>query len=230
MEGYWDNRRIGRVECRDRKDRSRRSEVRRQNCGMDGIKDLKDCNSKYSGFHKYSIFNIQCSIPSGFTLIELLVVLVIISIMAGFVVPRIAGSMSNMNLRTASKKIAASLRFARSQAISESKTYVALFDLDGNRVMIRSGLTPAEEDKEKNAVVGDQVSRQPKYYELPEKVRLEKGISTDGEIDSGLFQIIFFPTGGSSGGELVLGNNRGYRYEVKVDFITGTVRLGRYET
>jgi len=162
----------------------------------------------------------------GFTLIELLVVLVIISIMAAFVVPRIAGSMSNLNLRTASKKIAASLRYARSQAISESRTYVALFDLDGNRVMIRSGLTPGDQDKEKDGEVGDQVSRQSKGYELPEEVRLEKGISTDGEIDSGLFQIMFFSNGGSSGGELVLSNDRGNRYGVKVDFITGTVRLG----
>jgi len=148
--------------------------------------------------------------------------------MAAFVGPRIAGSMSNLNLRTASKKIAASLRYARSQAISESKTYIALFDLDKNRVIIRSGPTPRDEDKDEE--VGDQVSRQSKGYELPERVRLEKGISADGEIDSGLFQIMFFSNGGSGGGELVLSNDRGYRYKVAVDFITGTVRLGRHET
>jgi len=205
------------------------------------IGDLKDCNSKYPVFRQYSIFpaftinkagfplcsnNIQCSIPCGFTLIELLVVLVIISIMAAFVGPRIAGSMSNLNLRTASKKIAASLRYARSQAISESRTYVALFDLEGNRVIIRSGLTSGDEDKEKYGEVGDQVSRQSKGYKLPEEVRLEKGISADGEIDSGLFKIIFFSNGGSSGGELFLRNDRGSQYEIKVDFITGTVRVG----
>jgi len=190
------------------------------------IRDLKGCNSKYSVFPEYSIFNIQYSIPSGFTLIELLVVLVIISVMAAFVGPRIGGSMSNMNLRTASKKIAASLRYARSQAVSESRTYVALFDLDGNRMMIRSGLTPRDEDKGREGEVGDQVSRQAKGYEPPEGVRLEKGISTDGEIDSGAFQIMFFSNGGSSGGELFLSNVRGNRYEIRVDFITGTVQLG----
>jgi len=190
------------------------------------IRDLKGCNSKYSVFPEYSIFNIQYSIPSGFTLIELLVVLVIISVMAAFVGPRIGGSMSNMNLRTASKKIAASLRYARSQAVSESRTYVALFDFDGNRVMIRGGLTPRDENKGEDGEAGDQVSRQAKAYELPEEVRLEKGISTDGEIDSGAFQIMFFSNGGSSGGELFLSNVRGNRYEIRVDFITGTVQLG----
>jgi len=186
---------------------------------------LKDCNSKYSVFRQYSIFNIQYSIPHGFTLIELLVVLVIISIMAAFVGPRIAGSMSNISLRTASKKIAASLRYARSQAISESRTYVALFDLDKNRVVIRGGQT-AQEGEEKDESGGDQDSRQSKQYELPEDVRLDKAMWGEYEGDSGLFRIIFLSNGGSSGGELVLSNDRGNRYEVKVDFITGTVRLG----
>ena len=186
---------------------------------------MKDCNSKYSVFRQYSIFNIQYSIPHGFTLIELLVVLVIISIMAAFVGPRIAGSMSNMNLRTASKKIAASLRYARSQAISESRTYVALFDLDKNRMVIRGGQT-AQEGEEKDESGGDQDSRQSKQYELPEDVRLDKAMWGEYEGDSGLFRIIFLSNGGSSGGELVLSNDRGNRYEVKVDFITGTVRLG----
>lgn len=169
-------------------------------------------------FHKYSI-------PSGFTLIELLVVLVIISIMAAFVGPRIAGSMSNMNLKTASKKIAASLRYARSQAVSESRTYVALFDLDKNRVTISADQT-AQEEEEKDDGGGDRDSRQTKRYELPKDVRLDKAILGEGEIDSGLFRIIFLSNGGSSGGELFLSNDRGNRYGVKVDFITGTVRLG----
>ena len=168
-------------------------------------------------------------IPSGFTLIELLVVLVIISIMAAFVGPRIAGSMSNMNLKTASKKIAASLRYARSQAISESRTYVALFDLDKNRVIIKGDQT-AQEEEENDDSGGDRNNRQTKRYELPKDVRLDKAILGEGEIDSGLFRIIFFSNGGSSGGELVLSNDRGNRYQVKVDFITGTVRLGSYET
>ncbi len=186
---------------------------------------MKDCDSTYSGFREYSIFNIRCSIPYGFTLIELLVVLVIISIMAAFVGPRIAGSMSNMNLRTASKKIAASLRYARSQAISESRTYVALFDLDKNRVVIRGGQT-AQEDGEKDEGGGDQDNRQSKQYELPEDVRLDKAIWGEDESDSGLFRIIFLSNGGSSGGELLVRNDRGHRYRITVDVITGTVRLG----
>lgn len=178
------------------------------------------------GFRKKDFeFFREYSIPHGFTLIELIVVLVIISIMAAFVGPRIAGSMSNMNLKSASKKIAASLRYARSQAVSESRMYVALFDFDKNRVIIRGDQT-AQEEEEKDDGGGDRDSRQTKRYQLPKDVRLDKAILGEGEIDSGIFKIIFFSNGGSSGGELVLSNDRGNRYKVKVNFITGTVRLG----
>ncbi len=95
-------------------------------------------------------------------------------------------------------------------------------------MIIRGNQTAQEEEKKDDG--GDRDSRQTKWYELPEKVRLDKAILGEVEIDSGLFQVIFFSTGGSSGGELVLSNDRGNRYEVKVDFITGTVRLGRDET
>lgn len=154
----------------------------------------------------------------------------IISIVAAFVGPRLAGSMSNISLRTASKKIAASLRYARSQAISESRTYVALFDLDRDRVTISPGQTSRSGDKKKDGADGNRNGGQSKSYDLPQEVRLEKGISADGEIDSDVFQIIFFSNGGSSGGEVLLRNDRGNRYRVKVDFITGTVRLGSKET
>ena len=133
--------------------------------------------------------------------------------------------MSNMNLRTASKKIAASLRYARSQAISESRTYTALFDLDKSRMVIRGGQA-AQEGEEMGEGGGDQDSRKAKRYELPEDVRLDKAIWREYEGDSGFFRIVFLSNGGSSGGELVLSNDRGNRYEVKVDFITGTVRVG----
>ena len=72
----------------------------------------------------------------GFTLLELIVVLMIIGLMSTLVVPKLVGPMGNLNLKTASQKISASLRYARSQAASEKTTYVALFDFDKNRLVI----------------------------------------------------------------------------------------------
>jgi general secretion pathway protein H len=183
---------------------------------------LRDSYSTYSGVY-------HDSIQVGFTLIELLVVLVIISVMVGFVGPRLAGSISNTSLKTASKRIAASLRYARSQAISESRSYEVVFDLDRNHMVIRGGQT-AREDEEKEGGEDDADKGASKPYPLPDDVRFEKAIWGDQEGDSGLFRILFVSNGGSSGGELLLRNDRGHRYRITVDVITGTVKVRSDET
>jgi len=183
---------------------------------------LKNNISTNSGLPSYSILHCPYSIEAGFTLIELLVVLVIVSVMVAFVGPRLAGSISNTNLKTASKKIAASLRYARSQAISESRTYEVRFDLDKNRMVIE-GAETAREGEEKDEY--DAQIRPPNTYQLPDDVRFEKAIWRDEEGDSGLFRILFVPNGGSSGGELLLRNERGHRYRIMIDVITGTVKV-----
>ncbi len=154
----------------------------------------------------------------GFTLFELLVVMVIISLMSAVVIPRLAGSLNKMNSETAAKKILASLRYARSQAVSERVTYLSVFDFYRNQVVIRkweAGSGKLEEEAE-NSVSG-------KIYDLPEGVRLKKAMP--GDIDSGLFQIAFYPGGNSSGGEIIVADGQERQYKIKIDFITGTVQL-----
>ena len=161
----------------------------------------------------------------GFTLLELLVVLVIISLMSALIVPSLAGSLSGMNLKTNAKKISAALRYAQSRAVSEKVTCEAWFDFDKNKVSIiavaglkdEAGRDHSDKDMEK--------TEKPKTYFLPDGIRLEKGVSSSIEVDSGLFRILFLPAGGSSGGEVILVNERGKKYKVSVDFITGGVKL-----
>ena len=175
----------------------------------------------------------------GFTLLELIVVLVIISLMSALVVPKLAGPMSNLDLKTASKKISASLRYVRSHAASEKTTYVALFDFDKNRlVIINSTIPPLVKGdfhiNHREAFEGtpgeppDNQQDRPgglKTYNLPDGVKLAKGVSREGDFNSGFFRIFFFPSGGSSGGEITVANERGRQHKINVDFITGTVLL-----
>jgi general secretion pathway protein H len=161
----------------------------------------------------------------GFTLIELLVVLVIVSVVSAFVGPKLAGSLTNMDLRTAAKGIASSLRYARSQAASQSATYLALFDLDKGRLTVgpdeREGIAEADGEKVETA----ESQAELKHFDLPEGVRIQKAMVADQEALSGLFLFTFFADGGSSGGTVVLSNKRGHAYSVAVDFITGTVEV-----
>ncbi|MFO7986679.1 MAG: prepilin-type N-terminal cleavage/methylation domain-containing protein [Desulfatiglandaceae bacterium] len=169
---------------------------------------------------------------AGFTLIELLVVLVIIGVVSGFVGPKLAGSLTNMDLKTAAKRVAASLRYARSQAATETITYFALFDLDRGRVTIG----PDERETTSAGEINEEETETPKtrtalkHYYLPDGVWIQKGISGDEEAASGRFLMAFFAHGGSSGGSVILMNKRGHAYRIKADFITGTVRVGSDET
>ena len=175
----------------------------------------------------------------GFTLLELIVVLIIVSLMSAFVVPKLTGPLSNLDLKTASKNISSSLRYIRSQAASEKMTYAALFDFDQNRLVLANSATSplAREDFQiSNREAFDRTPAEPpdhetgqpggtKTYKLPDGIKLARGVSREGDFRSGLFRILFFPSGGSSGGEITVANERGRQYTIRVDFITGTVQL-----
>jgi len=166
---------------------------------------------------------------NGFTLLELLVVLVIVALASALVGPKLVGSMSNLNLRTASKKISASLRWARSQATSESATYTAVFDFDKNRVSVVNVQEESEKDPEESPAGDEEDPVKSRSYNLPDGVSLEKALSGEEEFDSGVFEMVFFPSGSSSGGDVILANDRGNQYSISVDFITGTVRLSEMD-
>jgi general secretion pathway protein H len=160
----------------------------------------------------------------GFSLIELLVVLVLISVFSAFVGINVAGSLGNMELKTASKKVAASLRYARSRAITESVPYVALLDLNRNRVTIKPDLASSAGDKEDPS--SKLMDGGVKHYDLPEDVKFKNTLAFDGsESDSRFFAVVFMPNGCSSGGTIFLENKRERQSVVKIDFVTGSVRV-----
>ncbi len=171
----------------------------------------------------------QINRRGGFSLLELLVVLVIIAVSSALIGPRVAGSLATANLKTAAKRVAAALRYARSQAASEKIAYVAMFDLETGSL----GISPREPMGEKSAGTApgedEGASKPAKVYRLPEDVRIERASAGEVETESGIFEILFYPTGGSSGGEVLLQNERERRYWIRVDFVTGTVKLAAEE-
>ena len=162
----------------------------------------------------------------GFSLIELLVVLVLISVFAAFVGVNVAGSLGNMELKTASKKVAASLRYARSRAITESIPYVALMDLNRNRLTVKPEVTSSGSENEADDAPSTQKESGIKHYDLPENVKFKNALTFEGaESDSRFFAVVFMPNGCSSGGSILLENDRERGSLVKIDFVTGTVRV-----
>ena len=163
--------------------------------------------------------------PKGYTLLELLVVLIIISLVSVMVAPKLVGSLGNLNFKTTAKRLSASLRYTRGQATSEEITYVALFNIDDNRLVVIPDQKELNETSHEILIDEEQIARALLVYELPSDIKVEKVVSTSGEVESGLFSIFFFPNGSSSGGEVTLVNKRGKRLKITVDFITGLVKI-----
>jgi type II secretion system protein H len=181
---------------------------------------------------KYNLYQKSRIDSRGFTLIELIVVLVIISLMMALVTPRLIGSLTKMNLKTSAQKISSSLRYARSQAVSEQTVYHAVFDFENNSIYIKkenpqddedtyfkSEIESAETDNSKSKRSGME------SYILPEGVVIKKAIIANEEIVSDLFTIVFYPVGSSSGGSVVLMDEKERQYQINVDFITGIINL-----
>jgi general secretion pathway protein H len=163
---------------------------------------------------------------SGYTLLELLVVLIIISLVSALAAPRLAGSLSGLSFKTTAKRLSASLRYARSQATSEKITYGAQLQIDENRLLIIADPpAPMETMGESVSDEEQQIGRVSFIYELPSEIKIERAVSSAGEAVSGFFNIFFYPSGGSSGGQLELVNEKGRRSKISVDFITGSVKL-----
>jgi general secretion pathway protein H len=168
----------------------------------------------------------------GFTLLELIVVLLIIGLMMALVTPRLVGSLTKMNLKTSAQKISSSLRYARSQAVSCQIIYHVVFDFEKNGLNIKaeksqddeSAYLKAEIESAETDISKPKESREESYF-LPEGIKIEKAMTTDDEVDSGLFSIVFYPAGNSSGGSVLLMDEKERRFQISVDFITGIVSL-----
>ncbi|MGQ7960122.1 GspH/FimT family pseudopilin [Pseudomonas sp. SP16.1] len=149
----------------------------------------------------------------GFTLLELLVVLVIASLAISLVGPAFQRLLPGLSLEAESRKLAALLRHARSQAI-----------LSGAPVAI-------SQDAETGGLL---LSYREQPYVLPEGFSLTLATGpgkAEGEagLDLGVTQILFYPRGDSSGGSLSLALDDGRSEAVSVDWLSGRVQRGLLE-
>jgi general secretion pathway protein H len=165
----------------------------------------------------------------GFSLIELIIVLVILSVITALVAPRLTQSLSRMNVESTARRVASALRLARSLAVTEKIPYLAEFDMDADTLSVFSyQRTPEEEDSPESE---DTPTVTQRAYALTDGVRLKEGVALNEEtVTTGAFQISFFPSGGTSGGEVVLGDNEGRSFSISVDRITGSVKINEIGT
>ena len=177
---------------------------------------------------------------SGFTLIELILVLVIIGFLTSLVAPAIT-STTGLRLKTSVRRLAAGLRFARSQAVLTGSTYQVIFDFENGTMTIEpiEKETPyargdngegswdtGEEEEERRAL---QRRQEQKTYTLPEDVTLARVLLDGEEISEGQVWIEFYPNGSCSGGDVFVMDTKERTYRIGLEFLTGIVTIREEE-
>jgi general secretion pathway protein H len=139
----------------------------------------------------------------GVSLLEMLVVLAILGLVAALVLPTFGSGVSTSELRSSARQLAAGLRAARSEAVSQKRETFLLVDLDGRRF---------------------KVDRDPKEYKLPPRIDMKLFTAQRDIVDAKTGAIRFFPDGGSNGGRITVAAGL-RKFDIDVDWLTGRVAI-----
>lgn len=174
----------------------------------------------------------------GFTLLELVVVLFILTLTVALVAPAFRRSFGQLQLRAAAREVAAACRFARAQAISHQGVVEVVLDRRANTYWLRgpewiigrlSGVEQVETAENPDQPWEVRL-RQARVRPLPAGVTLRSVILDTGPLrEDERGAIAFFPQGSSTGGEVVLSDEKGRGYRIAIDPRIGLVRVSTAE-
>jgi general secretion pathway protein H len=139
----------------------------------------------------------------GLTLLELLIVLVLMGLMAAITLPMFGKGVSTSELRSSARQIAAGLRLARSEALTQRHEAFVVLDVAGKRFRVGSD---------------------PREHKLADGITLKLFTAQNDLVDGNVGAIRFFPDGGSNGGRVTLAAGE-RKFEVDVDWLTGRVAI-----
>ncbi len=166
----------------------------------------------------------------GFSLIEVMVVLILISLSMFLATPLLSGFSKTAELKGATKKISAILRYSRSEAVNRGKVYQVLFDSDLRQVNVQPIEEKEEDEEAKDGTkdgTKDEAKDEPKQktYTLPKGVDIKEVKANSPQYPSDYAVIEFYPNGGSNGGTIRLDSPDRKGYRIKVHFLTGIVEI-----
>jgi type II secretion system protein H len=166
----------------------------------------------------------------GFSLIEVMVVLILISLSMFLATPILSGFSKTVELKGATKKISAILRYCRSEAVNRGKVYQVLFDPDLRQVTVQPIEEKEEDEEAKDGTkdeTKDEAKDEPKQktYTLPKGVDIKEVKANSPQYPSDYAVIEFYPNGGSNGGTIRLDSPDRKGYRIKVHFLTGIVEI-----
>ena len=150
----------------------------------------------------------------GFTLLELILVMVIISTVLAMAAPSLRGFFSSRKIHDAASNILSMIRYARTQAITDGRTYRLNFDYDRGVYWLTSNAQGAFD------VLNSEFGRE---FLLPDDttVKIEKDDDKNGTEE----YIDFFPQGMAETGTITLTDRRGDVIEITSPSPVETYRI-----
>lgn len=144
-----------------------------------------------------------CRTSTGFTMIELLLVLLLLGLVYALVAPGLTEGSVGLEMKAATRQLAAGLRKARTTAVTERRDALVTLDVEGRAF----------------SVTGD-----PKIYALPERMELALFTAQSEQVQDKVGAIRFFPDGTSTGGRITIGFGESKQH-IDVDWVTGRVTI-----
>jgi len=161
------------------------------------------------------------SLADGFTLIEMIVVLTVLGLAASVVIPSLGSGLPRLRLVGAARDFATLLKFARSHSLAAALPLHVVLDTSRNLYWLDNAEAPAMADV---SLLGE---RKIRLYALPQGVSFGNIGGGILPVDDKRFRILYFPSGGSSGGQVELRDEKGRAYGINVDSVTGRSEIIR---
>ncbi len=143
---------------------------------------------------------------AGFSLFELIVVLMLLGLASAVLLPSFSGGLDSLQLEATGRDLVTRMKQARTSAISNQRVFRILLD-------------PGDGSQKPAYVLANDYQEELRRFDLPDDVSFQQEPGEETMIVS------FYPTGRSSGGELLLRNKRGRQIHIVVDPVTGFARV-----
>lgn len=170
----------------------------------------------------------------GFSLIELLAVLVIMAIVVGISLPDLSSLFVSAKDNVAIRQVMTALRSAQEHAIISNASFKVELGIGSKNHEWRISPVDRPEPEDESSSSGGldviEIGLNVIEFEAGEGADGEAGKEdrrgdSDERSDLAAFAIVFMPDGTSSGGKIVLESDRGRRYVVNIDPVTGRVSV-----
>jgi len=154
---------------------------------------------------------------NGFTLLELVLVLLLMGLIAGLTLPFVVSTLDRIKLQSEVRQIASAIQFTRSEAISRKTLFT--FNVDINKSQYWLAIPKQEEVTQSKPI--------------DETVQIMDYQRADETLTEGIFMILFYPRGNSSGGTIrfksIDDKDEENIYAVTIDPITGKPKIKHLE-